>query len=657
MAVLTVRLTHWILVVAAAFAIVAVPLAMGGWFRAWILFPLVALVAGALFVADRSLPFVVRAGNAPTIAVLVLIGTAGLLSFLHPTQHFTTNRDPGIYSVTGLWLEREGSILFDSLSPEFEATGRTVPQAAGFYNVRDDGKLEPQFAHLTHTALGAAAMVGSEALLTRTNVLVGAASLLVLFVLIQQFTSGWAAAAATGALAFSLPQIYFTRGPYSEPLAQLLLLGAVAVLASGRPLSRGHALLAGLLIGALLGSRIDAVLILPALVVLAVAWVLSGRRGRELAWIGAGTIVTGTIGFVDLQYFAGSYLAEHSEQVGGALRLTAGATGLSVAVLLARGPLARRLATLAPQRERIAVGAAALGWAVMLAVLFIWPRFPAYRSRDTGLVVGLQRRQGFEDDPPRSFLEQSPEWLTWYLGWPLVLLAVVGASVVIYRLITRWSWPLFASVVILGLPTAVYLYRPSITGDHLWVMRRFLPAALPFVALVGAIGADWLRSQLSLDRAREGFATFAISSVVVVGAMAGSFQYWTFREFRLDTATMHQMCEVLDGRPVLVDDRGTLGPQFAQTLAAACAVETGRVQPHELGEVAEAAAEQYGRSDVQLMVMSRSSELADQHPGLQLEASLSYRVQEIERSVGRPPIGSEQDPENRSDVHFYVVEP
>lgn len=652
-----VRFGHVVLVCAAAFSVVAVPLAMAGWFRWYLLFPAVAVLAAGLFVADPRAPFRLRAGTAPTVAVLVLVGVATMLSLLHPTQHFATNRDPGIYSVTGLWLEREGTILFDALPQEMRH-GQVQSTGAGFYAIRDDGRLQPQFAHLTHTLLGAAAMVGDEALLTRANVVVGGAGMILLYLLIQQVAAGWAAAATTSALAFALPQLYFTRGPYSEPLAQLLILGGLAILVSGPAWSRGHALLAGLLLGAVMGSRVDAVLLLAALVLVIVAWLLSttDTPRSPLAFLVGGVALTGGIGIVDLRFYATGYFNDLWPEFRSALLLAVAAALVGAVVVVGRRWVERVARTLTPHRARIATATVGAAWLALLFVLFVRTHFPVPGRREVGLISGLQARQGLEVTP-RTYAEQSAEWMAWYLGWPLALVAAVGACVVLHRLITRWSWPLFTSVAVLALPTAVYLYRPSIAADHLWVMRRFLPAAMPLFALLAAIGLTWMVAVIAAGGSQKMTrgAMLGLSALIVVPAMSTSLPYWTFREFRLDTAALREACDIIDGRPALVDSANLTGHQLVHTLAAACGVDAARLNVEGLGTV-QTVARRYAESDVDVVLVSSQDGLEAHHPEFEPQTNLTYRANEIERSVNRPPMGAEPRT-GTPTLYFYTVVP
>ncbi|MGL5828335.1 MAG: hypothetical protein ACRC0L_02045, partial [Angustibacter sp.] len=109
------------------------------------------------------------------------------------------------------------------------------------------------------------------------------------------------------------------------------------------------------------------------------------------------------------------------------------------------------------------------------------------------LVASWQRLQGLEVDGRRNYAEQSLTWVSWWLGWPAVCLAVLAVLGLVWHLgrqleqgrpIPAWSGPL----VIAGGSTVLTLIRPAITPDHPWADRRLVPFVLPTVVLLSVVG-------------------------------------------------------------------------------------------------------------------------------------------------------------------------
>ncbi len=89
-------------------------------------------------------------------------------------------------------------------------------------------------------------------------------------------------------------------------------------------------------------------------------------------------------------------------------------------------------------------------------------------------------------DATRLYSEQTMTWVTWYLGGITIVLAIVGVGLLLQRLVAR---PDAAVVLVLteaGAGTALYLLSPQITPTQIWAMRRYVPAALPFLFLAAA---------------------------------------------------------------------------------------------------------------------------------------------------------------------------
>jgi hypothetical protein len=76
-------------------------------------------------------------------------------------------------------------------------------------------------------------------------------------------------------------------------------------------------------------------------------------------------------------------------------------------------------------------------------------------------------------------------WMQWYLGPVLLAAAIVALALLVRALIRGHRWYAVSALAFLGPASAVYLWRPNITADQIWVMRRFLFSALPLFTLLG----------------------------------------------------------------------------------------------------------------------------------------------------------------------------
>ena len=104
-------------------------------------------------------------------------------------------------------------------------------------------------------------------------------------------------------------------------------------------------------------------------------------------------------------------------------------------------------------------------------------------SGGANYVEQVQRFQNMAVDPTRSYYENATIWLSWYVGWATLALALGGACWLAWEQIAgrRRVWaPAF--LMFFGMATAVLL-APSITPDHPWADRRFVPVVLPGLVL------------------------------------------------------------------------------------------------------------------------------------------------------------------------------
>jgi hypothetical protein len=103
----------------------------------------------------------------------------------------------------------------------------------------------------------------------------------------------------------------------------------------------------------------------------------------------------------------------------------------------------------------------------------------------SGLMSGLQQAAGVTVDPRRNYAERTVSWMSWYQGRVLVAAAIIGAALLVRELLRGRMVFTLAGIALLAPASAVYLYRPNISTDQIFVMRRFLFSALPLITLLG----------------------------------------------------------------------------------------------------------------------------------------------------------------------------
>ena len=290
-----------------------------------------------------------------------------------------TDRDPGVYNVTGEWLAHEGTLEMAATVAPFDDPRADVT-SPGFSDTEGTDVL-PQFAHGWPALLGTVdGALGTRAMLL-TPALIGALALLAFAAFASTWLRPTGTAAAVALLAANLPFLYFTRDAYSEPLVLVFVFGGLWLLTapSGPDAAVGGRSLTARVLGAFVLAaactvRIDAVFVLAAIGIVAVASWRAGRRSDAAIVLAAGALPM-VVAVVDLAWRSPDYLAYQRGELLAALGLT---LAVGVAALIGP-PLAARLDGRRPDWRRIA------GWTAAGAVALVAFWFVALRPEVVGV--------------------------------------------------------------------------------------------------------------------------------------------------------------------------------------------------------------------------------------------------------------------------------
>jgi hypothetical protein len=267
---------------------------------------------------------------------------------------------------------------------------------------------------------------------------------------------------------------------------------------AGRPADRARLLV-----------RIDAVRDL-ALLVPVVAW-LALRRNPCWWPLALGAVAGAGYGVVDALGPTYPYVHDLRSLVKMAVYL-----GVLLIVVCTVGVLAGPAPGCRPTRPAAWVGTAAAGVVVVGLVALVSPPALVRRARHRRQrPVHREACSGAQGvlpvDGNRNYAEDSLTWVSWYTGWPALVLA--GAAL---ALLTRYAVlgrrdpvsgspadPLGARPRPAGRLGAVGAVEPGITPDHPWADRRLVPTVLPVVALlavwsVAAATRRWGRPALAV---------------------------------------------------------------------------------------------------------------------------------------------------------------
>jgi hypothetical protein len=538
------------------------------------------------------------------VGVLAVVLGFFVLAFAPSASDVLVRRDPGSYSMSSYWLANHGTIHMPSHATSFGGTDPNLVLASqGFY--KEASHIIPQFMTGAPVLMSVGGWIAGISGILHSNAFIGAFALLAFAGLTARLVGPAWAPLAVLTLALVQPQLNVMRSTYSEPSAQLLLLGGLVLLvdalAIGRLLAkRGAAatsvvvdetvrtrraglVVAGLVLGLVSVVRIDAIADLLPLVPF-VGW-LALHRLREWRSLSYGLGAGLAVGALDCLFLTLPY-AKH---VGGDLVIAvAGFVFVIPATIVAvrlRWRWRRKHLDRPVSRRWPAIAAAA----VFLGGLFFFlrPHLMTMRSSPTsggaGYVRQVQQYLGMPLDPTRSYYENATRWLSWYFGWATLALALAGAIYLAYQLTRgrelRWM-PAF--LVFVGMSAAVLL-RPSITPDHPWADRRFVPVVLPGVVLLAfmivavvvrkAAGvAVW---EVSAVRFIQAMVVAAAVIVVVLPTWWGSRHVFTSQTEQGEVALVNKVCDQLRPGDAVLTFGNAASSTWPGTLRIMCGVGTG----------------------------------------------------------------------------------
>ncbi|SEG67074.1 Dolichyl-phosphate-mannose-protein mannosyltransferase [Nonomuraea solani] len=513
--------------------------------------------------------------------VAVSVGSGVFNAVLHSEQ-IAVRRDPATYAQYAAWIAEHGSLPVPARA---EAFGGADPalffDSVGFYLV--DGSVVPQFMPGPPLLFAIGDWLGAPFVIPA---LLGALAVLTLAGVVARLAGArWAVVAAL-AFAVSLPILYTSRTTFSEIPSLILLFGGLALAhdALERP-GWGRGLLAGLVFGLAVLVRVDG--LRDVLPVLAFAGLLialrrfarpQGATGPPLL---AGLLAGAGIGMLAAYLLARPYLNYLSNSVKPLLLVSAAVLVLTLICAVAAPALAR-----IPLPAWLPTAAAGLVVLLMTA-LYVRPwlqtvtRVPvsADDRRTFQMIEQIQRANGLPVDGTRLYFENSLDWVIWYVGAPVVLLATIAAAVLVRRLLRNgrsFEWLLPLAVV--GWTTVTTLLRPEITPDHPWAARRLVPVVIPGLILL----ATYAMARLGATFDRHGPLTrrwgtaLVVLLVLVPPAVTSIGTAFTPVE-RGEAAAVEAMCAKLPPKAsVLIVERVT-GDRFTQVVRGMCDRPAARV--------------------------------------------------------------------------------
>jgi 4-amino-4-deoxy-L-arabinose transferase-like glycosyltransferase len=444
------------------------------------------------------------------ILVSLAVCVWGLLNTHFNAQHIITNRDPGTYVNASLWLVTHTSLRI-STPTIFSHLHTVAVSSPGFASYTNHGKtyLYAQGLHLLPAFMGLAGRLVGTRYMFDTNILFGMTALLAFYGLSRLLVRPFWALIATGALAASMPFLYFSRDAYTELLAATFTFGALALLKLALQSRKSVVwLLVGLMTGAGTLTRVDGLLTVAAMVIFACIFLAlleeseRPRALRNMVSLLIGAAITAILGWLDLSILSHSYYEGIGSQFWDEIILIGGSllVGVPCIALAWHSHFLQWINKHTQNWRSIAAPAVIIGAALILVSRPLW-------------TFG-----------PHELLTTAPQWIVWYLGPILAILGLLGLAYAASRIVTSRQPLLLATFLVVALTCAVYITNPSISPDQIWAARRLVPVILPGMALFGVIFLEYIDRQYRqcLEVRWRYLLFFFVGSSLVLGPLLTS---------------------------------------------------------------------------------------------------------------------------------------
>ena len=464
----------------------------------------------------------------------------GVFTFGTTAEYIATQRDPGEHANIAVRLAQEQSLRFSD--PDFRnfdedrqklflpvlLENALYLEAVPGFSLLDaeTGEMLPQYLHLYPLWLSLAFKLWRFDGLFGFNVLLGLLSLLLVVALaIEIFRSKTVGLLASSLLCLNLGQIWMVRSPFSESLAQVLLLAGVwmLTLAQSRRLG-GLGFLSGLVFGLSLMVRIDSVLAILAVSVflILVRSGLAGRAGLAVRPVAAGLAIGLAYSLAHIALFAYPYVLAifHNQGVLSLLHRQWGwlsALALLATVLVASSKWLmrltkawqeRRLPKHTTARDRVTrrrivfVSLSALVMVVSLYGYFLRPMM----ATEADLLPLAPPHQGAIP----YYDELNLVRLGWYLT-PLGLgLACIGIILALRQVVLKGQVRPLPFLLLLAAFLLFYGYKSRAFPDNYWVIRRYAEISIPAMLILAGLviqrfarlasGHPWVAAQSTFRR-------------------------------------------------------------------------------------------------------------------------------------------------------------
>jgi len=230
-----------------------------------------------------------------------------------------------------------------------------------------------------------------------------------------------------------------------------------------------------------------------------------------------------------------------------------------------------------------------------------------------------------------------------------VALAIVGVAVLVLRVVRRGDPAGALVLTVAGAGTFLYIWKPSITPEQVWAMRRFVPAALPFFVLVAAVAVDRLARSLDRNNRSSVWSRASLAGGAAALVLFPATATWPVRDFQPQAGfrtVVTETCDVIGpNSAVLFAAEDPLKLILPQTIRSWCGVPaasvTDIVTPGRLRRIAQA----WDTDDRTLWLLTSVPGIVPRYvpDGEPRYVDSTRNLHELERTISRAPAAYASD--------------
>lgn len=517
--------------------------------------------------------------------LVVGIGVWILFNSLFVSQSVFMTRDPALYTASAKLLTSNSTTNVKVVDLGLSQSLIRNESNGMWQDLSGPSRtnLQPQGMHLLPVLLAFFSRLFSSNLIYVLNVVFGGAALFAVYGFSRTLLRPYYALFATGLLSLTLPFIYFSRDTYTEPLAALFTFGGLALLTIAE--RRKHLPTwgwAGVLVGGSVLVRPDAYLTIIAMVIyIGLRILLTNKKERGGLVKGAAiwsivTFAVASLGWLDITIMSKVYYHGQGEEIKLQLLLL-GVVLVALSIIHAVNVFYKDKITTV--LNRFIKNKAAFFAILFIGIFLLLSLRPlvfkdmAGPSNGVGATINAQIRLG-EPPQPRTYAESTVQWLNWYMGEIMVALAIFGMALVIYLSLKKNRHMDLLGILVIATSAMLYLIRPSITPDHIWAARRFLPVIIPGFIIYGTHMLDVLTIKAEksgyLKTNNQKAVLALILSFIVVTPVLVTRPFIRVSEKPDHEAAVLQYCEKLNDKDLVVWMGSLLELDTVQTTRAYC---------------------------------------------------------------------------------------